>query len=442
MKKVSASSKFGDRLIAAGQVAGVLATAWLVWEHAVLPQLGLRPVAAIVSEAVFYVAAAWMCGALTTFCVYMVISLADLPSALRFSFRSSTAAMWFAPAIVLLSAPLPAAFVVSLFLIANATRHLISQWAAVELPIEWRAPARPVPAYPFRVAAPDAGFLWWHSAPVLMASLAAQAGLVELLWRHRLPAAALFALSTAILTSLSISTGAYRPGKPPALPHSSLSVVLTFLLAAALTFGGISVRGRGGAGPDASSPSPDAGGQAGAARVNDPNAPPDDGAGVGGDFPGVILLPPVKPNVTLLVPVPATVSLFGAPLTKPVGVPFSGQYWMFRFPQLRPPRHSIVRRGNASELSFHTTDGWPMQMEAHQKLDPPVSVRCCSGIELVVRNADPYPGTVALELVLIDSTIPINPTSEFGNGGCRISIAVRAGAEFSYATSFGVKQIR
>jgi len=53
-------------------------------------------------------------------------------------------------------------------------------------------------------------------------------------------------------------------------------------------------------------------------------------------------------------------------------------------------------------------------MEAHQKLDPPVSVHCCSQIQLTIQNTDQYPGTVELELILIDTTVPINLVQSLG----------------------------
>jgi hypothetical protein len=87
---------------------------------------------------------------------------------------------------------------------------------------------------------------------------------------------------------------------------------------------------------------------------------------------------------------------------------------MFRWPAERPPRRSVIRRGSASELAFHTTDGARLEMEAHQKLDPPVSVHCCTQIQLVVRNTDQYPGTVSLELILIDTTVAINLVQSLG----------------------------
>ena len=52
-----------------------------------------------------------------------------------------------------------------------------------------------------------------------------------------------------------------------------------------------------------------------------------------------------------------------------------------------------------------------MEMEAHQKLDLPVDIKCCSEIQLAVRNTDQYPGTISLELILIDTGFPNLPQS-------------------------------
>lgn len=410
---MSASNQIGDRLIAAAQVAGVLATAWLVWTQNILPRLGLQSLASIIAEAFLWVALAWICGALTTFWVYFVVSLAGLNAAARFSLRNSAPAMWFAPAIVLLSTPFPQAFAVSLLFIANATRQLIAQWGIIESPIHTPQTAHAEPALLFAPGPPEAVFST-NYAPVLMASLSAQAGAVALLWHHPFRAAALFAVSTAILTSLSIATGAYRPGRAPQLPHSALSVVMTFLLAATFTFGGIAVRG--GRGVAAAAPSSGSGSGSSAPLPANQELPAafEDSTAFGGDYPGVILLPELKSYPTLFVPVRAAPARFGAPMVQSVGIPFSGAYWMFRFPASRPPRRSIVRRGSALDLSFHTTDGWPLEMEAHQKLEQPISARCCSQIQLAIRTADPYPATVSLELILIDTMAPMWLTQTLG----------------------------
>jgi len=408
---LTASNKLGDRWIAVTQVACILATGWFVWINAVLPRLGLRSLASIAAEALLYVLLAWICGAVIAFWVYFAISLADLPRSTRFSLRSSEPAMWFAPAIVLLSTHLSAAMMVSLVLTANATRLLISQWGAVDLPLRSWQPASIEPAPLFRAASAEHP---WNLTHVFAGSFAAQAGLVSMLWGHAFSAAALFALSTAILTSLSISTGAYRPGKPPALPHSALSIVLTFLLAVTLTFGGIAFRGRGGAGPGSASDSSEAAGEAGKSPVTQGSAPPDSYMGPADGFPGVILLPALKPHTTLIVPMPLSPAQVGAMLSVPKGIPFSGQYWMYRWPAKRPPPGAAIRRGSASDFSFHTTDGWPMDMEAHQILDQPVDMHCCTRIQLDIHNNDAYPGSVSIELILIDSAVA-NPGQTLGS---------------------------
>lgn len=52
--------------MAAAQVAGVIASAWFVWFHSVLPRLGWQSTASMIGEALSYVAIAWACGALNT----------------------------------------------------------------------------------------------------------------------------------------------------------------------------------------------------------------------------------------------------------------------------------------------------------------------------------------------------------------------------------------
>jgi len=55
-----------------------------------------------------------------------------------------------------------------------------------------------------------------------------------------------------------------------------------------------------------------------------------------------------------------------------------------------------------------------MQMEAHHQLEQFVDLRCCSRIQLEVRNADRYPGTVTVELVLLNSEFPTSGAQSLG----------------------------
>ena len=409
---MSSSNEIGRRLITATQVAGVLAGGWFVWINIVLPRLGLRSPANIAAQALLYVGLAWLCGAAVTFSIYVVVSMADLPYVIRCSAHTSAAAMWFAPAIVLLSLPFSVAYALGIFLVVNATRHLFSKWVATDSPITRIDPARAEPAQLFRFTEPGSGFISWSSIPVFMGPMTAQAAVIAMLWRHPFEAAVLLAMSTAILTSLVFAAGAYQAGNPPALPHSTLSVVWTLLLAAAVTFGGIAAHGRRGRGTGTSSGSPQFGGRPVSHPFTRLAAPPAENLGIGGEFPGVILLPQVQPYTMLFVPV-LSPRKFGTPFLKPVGIPFSGEYRMFRWPATRPPPRSIIRRGSASELAFRTTDGVPIEMEARQKLDPPVAINCCRAIQLAIVDADHYPGTVSLEVILIDSA-SVNTAQSLG----------------------------
>jgi hypothetical protein len=133
-------------------------------------------------------------------------------------------------------------------------------------------------------------------------------------------------------------------------------------------------------------------------------------------FPGVILLPEVKPEQPVLVAPSITWSRISPEIAtvRPFRIPFSGVYWMYRPPFDRPPRTSHVQQGNPQTLSFRTTDHAPMSMEAYQKLDRAIDLKCCRAIQIAISNTDPYPGTVALELVVIDSQSAGQPMLSLG----------------------------
>jgi hypothetical protein len=53
-------------------------------------------------------------------------------------------------------------------------------------------------------------------------------------------------------------------------------------------------------------------------------------------------------------------------------------------------------------------------MEAHHRLDQLVDLRCCRMIQVIIWNADLYPGTVALELILVDTARRRQPSQSLG----------------------------
>jgi len=259
----------------------------------------------------------------------------------------------------------------------------------------------------------------------------------------------------------ALSTGAYTSERKPSLPRSILGVLATILLAVGLTVGGLAPRlmrsyGWGDGGGDGAShrglletarafvrevlygehpgppgalpgalptPVPTPAGKLNApdgshrpVEITNYGVPSDPRSAFGEDgFPGVILWPEVKPIPTLIAPMPQLGSgLFTRANLNPLSIPFSGEYWMFRWPFERPPRNSYFQRGNPAALSFSTTDHRALQMEAHHKLEQPVSLSCCSRIQLAIRNADRYPATVWLELFLLNSELPDRRAESLG----------------------------
>ena len=90
-------------------------------------------------------------------------------------------------------------------------------------------------------------------------------------------------------------------------------------------------------------------------------------AGIGGNYAGVILWPEIKSVTTLVAPLSRRGDVLSSSV--PLSIPFGGEYWLYRWPYRRPPRHSTTRRGTPAALSFRTTDRVPLKMEAYQKLE-------------------------------------------------------------------------
>jgi hypothetical protein len=326
---------------------------------------------------------------LITLWVWVTASFNDTGHIVRAAICSSAVAMWFAPAIILLSAATAATFTASLILIVNTTRLLIGQW------------------FPRKAAGPRTRF---ELQPCFGAALVTQSGLVAFLWGYPLLAAAFIAAGAAIVTALALLTGAYDDaGIPPALPQSFFSVLVTIVLAIVLLPGG-GAGGEGSIPPVATprsqpvstlvAPPSDPGAESVVAKSNKAAEPSIE---IGGqEFPGVVLRSEQSPQPMLL-PLPQ-----GRPgprrvtISEPFSIPFSGEFWMFRPPSTRPPPDSFVRIATPRVLSFRTTDGARMEMEARQKLDAPVDPRCCTKLRLAIVNSDILPGTL-LEVNLVDT---------------------------------------
>jgi len=137
--------------------------------------------------------------------------------------------------------------------------------------------------------------------------------------------------------------------------------------------------------------------------------------GTGGGYRGVILWPEADPRPILLVPPPPklTPEMF-AGASRPVSFTFSGVYWFFKPPDVRPPEHSPRIRGNPAKMGLRSSDYYPLVMEAHQLFTSPVDLGCCSQIQVVIKNADPGHDPIFIELAVTNTSLLQMPEQSLG----------------------------
>ena len=365
--RITIAPALQSRLALTVQWLSLAAVAAVVWFWSVLPQLRYNPSNHLLGRAFAMSAMLWSWSALIGLLLLLVARLKDPEHAAR---RASLAVVWFAPATILASQLNPATIFPALVLAASTARLLF---------IEWRVQEQ-------RSAQPQTAI------PAMSIALVGQLGIVAFLMNRPLSGAAFAIMATAMLTVYSLETGATAVGSAPGLPRSSAGAILTVLLALGLTVGGswgLLASGRGSNDRSQDMPPPPA-------PVATPSA-------MGGDFSGVILLSETQPIARLVEPKPYLGRGRLAPVDRrPFSIVFDGRYDIFRWPFHKPPSNSYTRRGSPVDLGFHTLDQRPLQMEAHQKLDIPLDVHCCSRIQLHIWNADTTPGRIWLELVLMD----------------------------------------
>ncbi len=364
--------------------------------------------------ALCYSLAALLLSGAITFLLLLAARRIERREVIGVTLRTCSAGMWFAPAAILLGSSSPLAILASLALVVSVTRVLYSQWRSIPNREPLAAPLAPQEAALFGSVGLPTGFLPRDFWPAMAVALSVQIGWAASSIGRSSTAAPFYTFAAAVLTAYGISAGVWDRQRPPVLPRAILAVAATLLLTVLITVIGttmLMMSGGGGSGGDASAgaashpPPPPPPPLPAPGRKYEP--PPIDPSRLGppmsvpGGFPGVILWPETAPVPMLVEPLPKGDGLSRRPSSEPFVIPFAGAYWLFRWPFTRPPANSFVRRGTPSDSFFSTVDGWPLTMEAHQKLDREIDLNCCSKVLVAIRNADRYPGTVAIELGLI-----------------------------------------
>jgi hypothetical protein len=375
------------RVIPKAQLLGLCAMAWFVWVNRVDPKLAHESLGAVLAEALRWVSLAWIWSVLITVAIFATVVHDQRKKSSLVA--ASLPGVWFAPAIILMSTLSPAGLAVGLALVLIATWRLLIGW------IPGGIAAEQPKAHSFEI---DPAFLSWNSVPALVAAAAGQAGVLALVLHYPFWAATGFATSVAFLVGQAVVKGAFEPGSPPTMPPSGMGMVLTFLLALALTASSIQVGVMSGSG---FGPEDQVSGRSTRSRVTALHDPPRSVRGSGGGFDGVILRPqPVEMHRTVLV-VPAPWAKGAVNAAAPMSIPFSGEYWMYQAPWRHPPPWSVIEQGEPTEVSFRTTNGRPMEMAADQRLNGSVDLACCGRIQMVISRTGE--DTAVLEVILIDS---------------------------------------
>lgn len=244
----------------------------------------------------------------------------------------------------------------------------------------------------------------------LCASACLQAGAAGMALGYTSPAALLIATSSAILAWCYTATGLLNRSRYRWTPIA-LVVIAVLFAATGLTRYLRVARGYGD-GNSMFSHQAATGGQADRPGGANEGAAP---VTLGETYAGVILWPEIESKTKLVAPIPAMgrgLSLMSR--IRPLSIPFYGAYWFFKSPDRYPPKNSLMSRGSPALMKFNTTDHTPIAMEAHQNFGSLISLSCCSRIQLLIRNGDRHAGTVSLELILVNTTIPDKPSLSLG----------------------------
>jgi hypothetical protein len=135
----------------------------------------------------------------------------------------------------------------------------------------------------------------------------------------------------------------------------------------------------------------------------------------GEDDQGIILWGEKKNYTKLVAPTPVVMNALNTNgNANPLVIPFDGVYWFFKSPDEQPPAGSRQAQTTPDIVDIHSTDRRPLSIEAHDHLANLIELDCCSRVEIAIRNADRYPESVWLELVLVNTTMPHNPSVSLG----------------------------
>jgi hypothetical protein len=404
----------------------LLGAAWWLMSSEWGPLVRSESPAKIVGGAIWRLLLAWFAATAITLWTYLVTSRDDFGDLLAAAFKSAVYAVWFVPAILLVAPPASAlAQIAGILLSANAARLVVANPAPrrrSRLRRAWKLPHRL-----FGSSRMPLGPISRESTPAMVGTLALQATAL-LLWIGQAQAAVvLVALGVGGLTWTSVARGAYRLGKRSHRFHLAVNVLGCLLVSVSLSVVRLQFASPGTPG------SGDTDGLLAATReevqrlvglepvlpapvpkpkpiVTKVVAPEVDLDKLGkGGMPGLILRPKAGTEAQS-VTIPPTYRLhISLSPSKPISIPFTGEYRLFRVSSGELPPGSFERSGAPIDSIYVTTNGGPMQTEAYQPFDPPVEFSTCAKVLITLQSGEMFPASASLLLVADAGTQEVGP---------------------------------
>lgn len=345
------------------------------------------PIAAF-SHALVFVLLTWACAAVIMCWIFASVSMESLRVLLFASIVSSVPAMWFVPALLMLTTPVPILVATGLLLIANTTRLLVSRSA------------------PARLTERTVGKT--GIAPAVAGAVVFQFGICVIYAGYALAAAGLFVFGATVWTLVAVARGSLQPRKVRKTPHAVLSIVVTVILAILLSDGAFEMQGDPATDEVslfqdtltvfqrltfAPKPKPEAArAKATPLARKNKDVPSSGKSGV----PGVVLRPDrrAERQHIFLSAGKARVSL-----ARNLTFPFTGEYHLYLTSSRRVPPDAVVHTGTPLDEAYLANAGNPMETEAYQALTPPLDFRECGKILLAISSGETTPASASLRLV-------------------------------------------
>jgi hypothetical protein len=127
-----------------------------------------------------------------------------------------------------------------------------------------------------------------------------------------------------------------------------------------------------------------------------------------------IILWPLPENKKIVVPPPSRVLRAGLNPRKPMTIRFEGTYWYFQPRADGVGTRAHIARGSPLTVNIRSNNHIPLIMEAHQALGATIPLPCCREMQVAIENSDNAPGTIAIGVLLTDSTSIGKPTTYLG----------------------------